>query len=119
MQQFVANEVLRLSEPYIPFREGTLIQSGHIENDTDIVWRTPYVRYQHEGKVWIDPKINAAGFKTENGWYSRRGARKIPTDRSLNYNNGSLRGDHWVERMWQNGGKEEVEKGIIKEIGDR
>ena len=116
MQQYVANEALRLSEPYVPFATGRLSQSGHVENDKEIVWKTPYARYQCGGKVWIDPEINAAGFKTENGWYSRRNSKKIPTDRNLEYHNGPLRGDHWFERMMQNGGQKHLEDGIRRMI---
>lgn len=118
VQQFVTNEVLKLSDPYIPFDTGALKQSGHIENGTDIVWGPPgagpYARYQWGGKVWIDPVINAAGFKTPNGWRSRKGAIKVPTDRDLKYQNGPLRGGHWVDRMMQNGGKEKIEDGARK-----
>lgn len=112
MQQYVANEALRLSEPYIPFDTGRLLQSGHVENDKEIVWKTPYARYQYGGKVWITPSINASGFKTENGWYTKRGEKKIPTNRDLEYQNGPLRGGHWFDRMMQNGGQKHLEEGI-------
>ena len=110
VQKVVTNEVLRLSEPYVPFDQGDLLASGHIENDTDVVWDTPYARYVWNGIVYEDPELHCAGFKTENGWRSRKGVQKVPTDRSMEYQNGSLRGAHWVDRMMQNGGREEIEK---------
>lgn len=110
VQQVVTNEVLRLSGDYVPFASGDLLASGHIENGTDIVWDTPYARYMWNGIVYEDPDLHCAGFKTENGWRSRKGVQKVPTDRSLQYQNGNLRGAHWVERMMQNGGREEIEK---------
>lgn len=42
LQQICANEILRLSDPYVPFDVGSLRDSGHIEDDTDVVWNTPY-----------------------------------------------------------------------------
>lgn len=42
VQQVVTNEVISLSEPYVPFDEGTLAASARIENGTDVVWRMPY-----------------------------------------------------------------------------
>lgn len=110
VQQVVTNEVLRLSEPYVPMAEGDLIASGHIENNTDVVWDMPYARYMWNGIVYEDPDLHCAGFMTDNGWRSRKGVQKVPTDRSLQYQNGNLRGAHWVDRMMQNGGREEIEK---------
>lgn len=89
VQQFVTNEVLRLSEPYVPFDiagkypdPGRLKRSGHIENDTDVVWNTPYARrwYYEEAKFQGAP----------------------------------MRGRYWVDRMMQNGGKEKIEDGARK-----
>lgn len=57
VQQFVTNEVLRLSDDYIPFDEGSLKDSGHIENDTDVVWGgavAPYAHYMWEGMLTGD-----------------------------------------------------------------
>lgn len=110
VQQVVTSEVLRLSDSYIPFDEGTLKDSGHIEEDTDVVWNTPYGGYMWNGIVYEDPELHCAGFKTENGWRSRRDVEKVPTSRKLQYHGGKLRGDHWVDRMMMNGGREEIEK---------
>ena len=110
VQQIVTNEVLRLSSPYIPFDQGGLLASGRIENDTDIVWNTPYAQYMWNGIVYEDPELHCAGFKTENGWFSRKDVQKVPTSRSLEYKNGNQRGSHWADRMLQNGGLEEIEK---------
>ena len=89
VQQFVTNEVLRLSEPYVPFDvagkypyPGRLKDSGHIENDTDVVWQTPYARRWY----YEDAKFQGA----------------------------PMRGRYWVDRMMQNGGKEKIEDGARK-----
>ena len=122
----MVNEVLRLSDPYTPKAKGDLIGSGHPEDGTDIVWNMPYAHYMWEGIVYEDPQLHCAGFKTENGWRSRKESEnvppKVPTDRKLEYGNGGLqngglRGDHWVERMLQDGGLEEIEKGARREAG--
>ena len=110
VQQVVTQAVLDLSEPYVPLDEGDLLASGHIENDTDIVWNTPYARYMWNGIVYEDPDLHCAGFKTENGWRSRKDVQKVPSDRNLQYYNGAHRGSHWVDRMLQEGGREEIER---------
>lgn len=116
VQKKVAEEVLRLSEPYVPLDQGDLVASGHIENGTDVVWDTPYARYMWNGIVYEDPELHCAGFKTDNGWRSRKGVQKVPTDRSMEYRNGNLRGTRWVERMMQNGGREAIEKVAREEV---
>ncbi len=110
VQQVVTNAVLELSEPYVPFDEGDLLASGHIENDTEIVWDMPYARYMWNGIVYEDPDLHCAGFKTENGWRSRKGVQKVPSERSIQYHNGALRGPRWVDRMLQDGGRAEIER---------
>ncbi|MCM1192021.1 MAG: minor capsid protein [Butyrivibrio sp.] len=117
IQQFVANEVLRLSDPYVPLAKGGLMGSGHTEDGTDIVWDLPYAHYMWEGIVYEDPKLHCAGFKTENGWRSRKDVEKVPTDRKLQYGNGNLRGSHWAERMLQDGGRKEIEDKARREVG--
>ena len=121
VQQFVTNEVLVLSDPYVPFDEGNLRQSGHIENGTDVVWggaAAPYAHYVWEGIVYEDPELHCAGFRVaDGGWRSRFGVEKVPTDRMLQYQNGPLRGPKWVDRMLQNGGLEEIEQGARKVAG--
>ena len=118
VQQVVTNAVLELSEPYIPFEEGALMASGHIENGTDIVWNTPYARYMWNGIVYEDPDLHCAGFMTENGWRSRKDVQKVPTDRELQYHNGTLRGKRWVDRMMQNGGRDKIEQMARKAAGE-
>ena len=111
VQQFVTNQILALSDEYIPLDEGSLRYSGHVENGTDVVWNTPYARYQWNGIVYEDPVLHCAGFRTDKGWRSRKGVQKVPTDRKLTYGNGTLRGEKWVERMMNDGGREAIEQG--------
>lgn len=110
VQQVVTNKVLMLSDNYVPMAEGFLKSRGHIENDTEVVWNTPYAQYMWNGIVYEDPDLHCAGFKTENGWRSRKNVQKVPTTRTFDYGGESTRGDHWVQRMLQNGGREEIER---------
>lgn len=116
LQQICVNNILELSDDYVPLDQGDLGRSGRIENGTDVVWNAPYAHYMWEGIVYEDPQLHCAGFPTENGWRSRKGVDKIPTKRNLTYGKGDLRGDHWAERMLQNGGQEKIEKAIREEL---
>ncbi len=82
----MTNEILRLSEPYVPFdvaglysNPGQLKNSGRVDG-TDVVWSTPYAR-----KLYYHPEYNFQG--------------------------APMRGANWVDRMLQNGGIVEIEYG--------
>lgn len=115
VQQKVAREILRLSDEYVPFASGALKDSGQVENDTEVVWRAPYAVYMWNGIVYEDPELHCAGFQTEDGWRSRRGAKKVPTERPLQYSESPKRGARWVFKMLQNGGRKIIEAEARKE----
>lgn len=113
VERHIAEQILVLSDEYIPFDEGGLKDSARISQTglgTVISWNTPYARYMWNGIVYEDPQLHCAGFKTDKGWRSRNGVQKIPTDRKLTYGNGPLRGPKWVDRMMNNGGREAIEQ---------
>ena len=65
----VAEEVLSDTAPFVPALTKSLTNRSHVE-----------------GNYVVDPKINAAGFLTDEGWKSRYGSKKIETDRNLVFN---------------------------------
>lgn len=89
VQQFHTQNVLRRIKKYMPFVSGRFYKITVIQTDTkkpEIVTDTPEGQYLFRGKVMIDPKINAAGFMTPEGWRSRKGSVKVRTSRNLVYN---------------------------------
>jgi hypothetical protein len=100
-QKFVESEVIRLSEPYVPFLTGMLVKSGILGTKLGegvVAWIAPYARYQYYGKVMVGPA-----------------PRKV-TDQDLQYHGGGLRGSFWFERMKQNH-MEEINSGTQKMFG--
>ncbi len=95
IQRLVTDEVINLSEPYIPLdvaekyeNPGQLKDSGHPEEDhTVAVWKTPYARR----------------------WYYEK----------ANFQGAPQRGNNWVYRMLQNGGLEAIQKSVRDEIKKR
>lgn len=89
VQQFHTANVLRRIKRYMPFVTGATYKITAIQtviSKPEIVTDVPYGKYLFYGKVMIDPKINAAGFMTQEGWRSRKGSVKVPTTRNLKYN---------------------------------
>ena len=88
IQAFHTQNVLRRIKKFMPFLTGLLYKLTVIQTDIRkplIVTEAPQAKYVFYGKVMIDPKINAAGFMTPEGWRSRRGSVKVLTSRNLNY----------------------------------
>ena len=89
VQMFHTQNVLRRIKKYMPFVSGATYKitvTQTVISKPEIVTDTPYAKYLFYGKVMVDPKINAAGFMTPEGWRSRKGCVKVLTGRSLTYN---------------------------------
>ncbi len=122
VQRFFTNEVWRLSDDYVPFDEGPLKNNSFINTDgTQIIYNSPYARYQWYGMLMVDPDYLVGGFPlTKNGiqvgFFSRPGVPKIldPSGRALNNFNG-IRGPYWTSRMWADRQKE-IEMAVQKFI---
>lgn len=114
VQRLFTNEVAKHSDPYVPMQQGILKNTRIIGPDS-ITYNTPYARNMYYGKVMVDPVTKAAGFLTKDGWRSRKGVKKIVSDREYNYGGNptgiklfiskllrvaTLRGKLWDKRMW-------------------
>ena len=115
--QFILdNAVMTSMVPYMPHRTGTFINvtkamSAAIAGSGTVVAAAPPMgRFLYEGKVMIDPK-------TGSPW-ARPGAKKIVTDKSLNYytSHNPKVTDHWFETAKKNHGKSWI-KAVKKEAG--
>lgn len=87
-QAFHTQNVLRRIKKYMPFLSGALYKITQIQTNIqrpEIITDAPQGKYLFYGKVMVDPKINAAGFMTPEGWRSRRGSVKVLTSRNLQY----------------------------------
>lgn len=103
VQQFFTNELMRLSDPYVPFRSGPLKNSVHPSPQWDsIIYNTPYARYHWYGKLMVDPITKKGAFYDPRSgrYWSRPNTPKELTTRDLQYTGGPLRGPKWVERCW-------------------
>lgn len=71
--------------PYMPMNTGALIQVTRAKSTatagTGMVCAAaaPYGRFQYYGKVQVDPQTNSP--------WARKGAKKVTTDRPLDYSN--------------------------------
>lgn len=81
-QKFLASEVARFSDPYIPMQQGTLKNTYQISSTGDsLTYTAPYAHYQYYGQVM--------GGR----------APKHYTGDKLTYNGAPMRGAQWEKRM--------------------
>lgn len=90
-QQFFTNEVARMSNPYVPFKSGTLKDTQVEITNGKIEYKAPYARRQY---------------------YSNSGNGKQGT------NKGGIRGNRWTERMWADK-RSEIVKSVAAFVGGK
>ncbi len=102
VQAFFTNEIMRISDPYTPFKDGALKASARMSADkTAIEYHTPYARYHWYGRLMVDPQTGKGAFFSHTyGFWSRPGVQKVLSDRNMTYNGAPLRGPKWVQRCW-------------------
>ena len=90
-QNDLNNQIMTDTSDYVPFNQGILSNSVHIENNDEIVWNTPYARFLYMGKGMVD--------KRGSTW-AKKGGRKYVTNKDLTYSKEqhSKAGSHWFER---------------------
>ena len=99
VQKYLASEVVRLSDKYVPFQQGALKNQRTIASDgSQIVYTQPYAHYQYYGQVM--------GGR----------APKHYTGDSLTYNGAPMRGARWTERMMADK-RDEIVKNVETYIG--
>lgn len=82
VRKYLASEVARLSDPYVPMQQGLLKTRRQIAQDgSEIVYTSPYAHYQWYGEVMAGR------------------APKQYTGKKLRYSGAPMRGKRWTERM--------------------
>ena len=90
-QVYLASEVKRLSDPYVPMQSGTLKNTAVVASDgSSVTYVQPYAHYQYYGKVMAGR------------------APKQYTGGDLTYSGGGMRGAQWDKRMMADKSRELV-----------
>lgn len=94
VQKHVDNEVLRLSEPYLPRDSGNLEKTGRMSTELgsgEVNYTAPHARYLYHGKVMV-------GEKSQSAW-AKPSEKKVVIDKDISFQGGGKRGAYWFERM--------------------
>lgn len=120
VQKFLMNEVIRMSDPFVPFGESGILKNNIVRNPDGTYYEhiAPYARYHWYGKLMVDPVYNKGAFYSPNyGFWSRPGVKKKLTDKDLEYRGAPQRGPKWAERMWSQYG-DQICNNIERMIND-
>lgn len=95
VQKYIDNEVINKMSPYTPFLTGAMEKSatkGTVIGSGEIVYTSPYARFQYYGKLML---------ASNGSSWARKGETKQLTDIDLNYTKSEhpLSGAFWFERM--------------------
>lgn len=111
--QFALDSMIMTSMvPYMPHRTGTFINvtkamsAAIAGSGTVIAAAPPFGRFLYEGKVMVDPATNSP--------WARPGAKKIVTDKDLEYPSNKKATDHWFDTAKANHGSSWVK--AVKKI---
>ena len=115
-QHYLASEVKRFCDPYVPFAQGTLKNSAIIAGDgSTITYPGPYAHYQYEGKA-MGPNIPIIQGGQLTGFFSRGPKRYTGAD--LQYHGAPMRGPQWDKRMLADK-SEELAQSLANYVGGR
>lgn len=103
-QKVIDSAFMGYLDKYMPADEMQMITSMYNSTKVgsgEININVPYAHYQNEGELYVDPKTGKGAFHdpVSGRYWSRKGVKKVPSGKKLNYHSGALRGDHFVERM--------------------
>lgn len=95
-QNDLVNQIIADTQDYVPFNQGVLSNSVHAnEDNTKIIYGTPYARFQYMGKVMVDNRGST---------WAKKNTRKHVINRDLTYSkeHHSKAGEKWYERSKEN-----------------
>lgn len=111
VQRYIDSEVIRLCDPYTPYRTGDLrksVRAGTKIGSGEVIWNARYARFQYYGCVMVSPATGSA--------WAGKNEKKVLTDRPLTYHGGG--GKLWFERMKADHCNE-ILRGVAQMIGGR
>ena len=91
-QSDLVNQIIADTQDYVPFQRGILSNSVHAENDnTEIVYSTPYARFLYMGKLMVDSRGSS---------WARKDTKKHVVNKDLTCSKEahSKAGAKWYER---------------------
>lgn len=100
-QVFLATQVKKFSDPYVPMQRGILKNTAVVASDgSTLTYVQPYAHYQYYGQVMAGR------------------APKHYTGEALSYSGGGLRGPNWDKRMVIDRG-DDLAQSLAKYVGGK
>jgi hypothetical protein len=115
-QYYLASEIKRFCDPYVPFAQGALKNNAAIAQDgSTLTYPGPYAHYQYEGRA-MGPNIPLIQGGQLVGFFSR--GPKRYTGKTLQYHGAPMRGPKWDKRMLADK-REELTQSVAQYVGGK
>lgn len=92
----LADQALSDMDQFVPYKQGHLADSGHLDNDNNIVYDTPYAKAQFYGKIKYKDKNG--NYKTSPVLHYTQTKKRHPTKR-WDLKAAKLYGDDWANKV--------------------
>ena len=100
VQKVIDTSTIHYLRLLMPQDSGMLMTNTRNPSPGLVTVETPYAHYMNEGILYVDPKYKIGAFHdpVSGRFWSRKGVKKVPSNKKLQYHGGSNRGAHFVER---------------------
>ena len=115
VQRRVDAEVIHYLRELMPRDNGTMAANTREIRLGEIWIMTPYAHYMNEGELYVMDNGKGAYYNPTFGFWSKKGVKKHPSGKPLNYNGGANRGKHFVQRTF-NEHLDDILKGAREEL---
>lgn len=95
----MSQQALKDCNEYCPKDANGLISSSQTHTDFEngvLKWVTPYARHLYYGVIMVDPKTGKACFPIGDQLYSRKGVKKVKSNREFKFNGKACK--LWAEK---------------------
>jgi len=100
VQKVIDTSTIHYLRQLMPQDSGLMMANTRKPKPGLITVETPYAHYMNEGILYVMPDNQKGAFhdSISGRFWSKKGEKKIPSNKKLQYHGGANRGSHFVER---------------------
>lgn len=102
VQKVIDTSVIHYLRLLMPQDSGTMMKNTRNSKPGLITVETPYAHYINEGILYVMPNNKKGAFHDpiSGRFWSKKGEKKVPSNKKLQYHGGANRGAHFIERAF-------------------
>lgn len=100
VQKVIGASIISHMRDLEPLDNGVMNANTRLVKNDEVWVMTPYAHYMNEGILYVMDNDKGAYYSPTYGFWSKKGVKKHPSGRPLQYKGGANRGSHFVERTF-------------------